>query len=93
MRWINNETAPTRAISVWDNVFKVVTYWESLSKSKHSKCKSYDVLVSAYKDKLTFFKNAAVILKCYLGVFQTDNPMVPFLSDVFEGMIQKIQKI
>ena len=81
-------------VAVVANVVKVVAYWESLCK----RANSYDVLVSAYKDrltitKLTFFKNVAVILKSYLVVFQTDNPLIPFLSDVLDGMIEKIINI
>lgn len=73
-RWIEGEAVATRAILVWD-VVKIVAYWESLCKSKQWKCKSYDVLVCTYKDKLMvakllFFKNVAVILKGYLVVFQ-----------------------
>ena len=43
--------------------------------------------------KLTFFKNASVIFKGYFVVFQTDNPMIPFLSDALEGMIRKIMNM
>lgn len=73
----------------------MVTYWESLCKSKRPKCKSYEVLVSHYKDKLmlakfTFLKKIANRLKGYLIPFQTDNPMVPFLSDTLEGMLRKL---
>ena len=81
-------------VAVVANVVKVVAYWESLCKIANS----YDLLVSAYQDKLTiakltFFKNVAVILKSCLVVFQTDNPLILFLSDVLDGMIQKIINI
>ena len=39
-----------------------------------------------------FFMNVAVILKGYLVFFQTNNPMIPFFSDLPEGMIRKIMK-
>ena len=55
-RCIEDETLATRAISVGDNVVKVKAYWESLCKSKCPKCKSYDVLVRGYKDKLMIAK-------------------------------------
>ena len=29
-RWIEDETVAARAISAWDNLVKVVAYWESL---------------------------------------------------------------
>ena len=97
-RWIEDEDVVARAIAVWDNVVKVMSYWESLSKSKRPKCKSYDVLAAAYKDKLmvakfTFFNNIAAALKCYLVAFQSDKPMVPFLSNVLEGMTRKIMNL
>ena len=60
-------------------------YSESLCKSKHPKNKSYETLVGHHLDKaipvkMQFFQDAASQLKGFLQLFQTNNPMVPFLE-------------
>ena len=40
-----------------------------------------------------FFKEIAAILNGFLRPFQTDNPMVPFLSDAYEELIRKLMKM
>ena len=59
----------------------VVRYWEGLCKSKRPCNKSYETLVTHYKDtlipaKLQFFAFVTSIFKPYLLVFQTDRPVV-----------------
>ena len=43
--------------------------------------------------KFTFFKNTANHLKGHLVPFQTDNPILPFLSDTLEGMMCKLMNV
>ena len=43
--------------------------------------------------RFTFFKYVASILKVYLVQFQTDNPMVPFLSNAIERIFRLLMKI
>ena len=40
-----------------------------------------------------FFKEIAAILNGFLRPFQTDNPIVPFLSDAYEELIRKLMKM
>ena len=62
-----------------------------------SKCpkdnKSYDNLVQYYLNHLIpvylhLFRDVAVILNIFLVKFQTDSPMVPFLSEEVAGILK-----
>ena len=46
-----------------------------------------DLLVPA---KLHFFRFLATILQPYLIMFQTDNPMVPFMFDQLSGILYRL---
>ena len=65
------------------------------SMSTCPKNKSYENLVKHCADlliqaKLHFFSFVAGILKSYLVTFQTDNPMVPFMFDVLENILNRL---
>ena len=98
-RWVENEDTAERAMLVWPYIILLINHFLSLSKSKQPKNnKSYDRLVKVFKDKLvalklSFFKEIAAILNGFLRPFQTDNPMVPFLSDAYEELIRKLMKM
>ena len=84
-RWIKDKEVAERALEVWASVVATVRYWESLCKPKKPKNNnSFDTLVIHYQDllmiaKLDFFAFMASILKPFLVLFQTDNPMSPFI--------------
>ena len=71
-------------------------YWLSLSVSKRPRYnKSYDTLVTHHKyplvvARLHFFRYIASILKALLVRFQTDRPMVPFLSEELDSIIRRL---
>ena len=85
-RWIEDESVASRAIEIWEIIVKVIKHCQVLSASERPKQnKSYETLVKHYLDrvmlaKFHFFKFVASIFKNYLTSFQTDNPMLPFLS-------------
>ena len=77
---------------------KVVKHWEGLCKSSRPKNKSYETLVKYYSNKLVpirlqFFQDIANQLHGYLEIFQTDRPMVPFLSDSPECLLRNLMKM
>ena len=80
------------------NFVKVIEYWESLCNSKRPKNSSYETLVLHYKDpsviaKFHFFSYVAGFFKSYLVSFQTDSPMVPFMSDEIEKLFRKLCRL
>ena len=101
-QWLKDKEVAERALEVWASVVATVRYWESLCKSKKPKNNnSFDTLVIHYQDllmiaKLDFFAFMASILKPFLVLFQTNNPMLPFmyyeLSKVSKRLIALMYK-
>ena len=95
--WAENEEVATKALLTWDNVCKVIQHYYSLPKSSQPQTNvSYDTLVrhkddSFMKVKFLIMKDIAAMLNTYLKLFQTDAPMVPFLSDVLEKLVRSSQ--
>ena len=71
--WAEDLTFTERLLSIWNDIKKLIKFWESLPKSKRPSCKSYNHLTNAVSDilmpaKLQFFlfhywNNAAVFNK------------------------------
>ena len=96
MRWIEDRPVAERALEVCGLCVKLIRRYESLSKSKRSKNKSYERLVSHYTDllvpvKLQFFVFVATIFEPYLSLFQTDAPMIPFIFTELENIYNKLR--
>ena len=95
-RWIEDKEFAERALEVWKSVVATIRYWESLCKSKKPKNnKSFATLVIHYQDllmtaKLHFFAFIAGILKPFLVLFQTDNPMLPFKYDELSKISKRL---
>lgn len=96
---MENKKASDRVISIWDDLSKTVHFWEKLVKSKRPNSNSYSNLKSAVFDdlmlaKLQFFSYVASKVEPYLKVYQTDNPMIPFmyfdLRAMFKGLLEMI---
>ena len=98
-RWIEDDSVAERAIELWPNIVKVIKYYQEQAPSYRPKNnKSYDTLVAHHTNqfieaRFTFFKYVASILKVYLVQFQTDNPMVPFLSNAIERIFRLLMKM
>ena len=65
--------------------------------SLHHKNKSYDLLVQSHTDclmfaKRQFFHDIAIILSEFSTKFQTDNPVMPFHSDLLESSLRRLIK-
>ena len=97
-RWVEDQAVAERGIVVWSNMVKIVKHWESLCKSKRPKNKSYETLVKHHHDKfvplrMQFFRFLAKKLKPFLLQFQSDKPLVPFLSDSLEDLLHSLMKV
>ena len=97
-RWGESKKSFDRLISIWDNVYKIVNYWEKLPKSKRPKSKSYSNLKSAVLDdftvaKLQCFSYIASKVEPYLKMYQTDNPMIPYMYFDLKTMLKDLLEI
>ncbi|WAR23449.1 LOW QUALITY PROTEIN: hypothetical protein MAR_037118 [Mya arenaria] len=91
-RWMENVPVVDRAIEVWGNIGQFV---KDVEKKKIAKptCKSFEIVSAALKDKLIrakfeFFRCVAMHLQAFLGNFQTEKPMVPFLYSELLSIIR-----
>lgn len=84
-RWLENVPVCQRALSVWSSV-EVYVQKVTTKELPTPSCKSYAVISEAvHKDKLIgakmeFFCSIASILQPFLINYQTDKPMVPFIT-------------
>ena len=97
-RWVADQAVAERLIDIWPNIKKVDASWQKLSKSKQPKSKSYNNLHNAVVDlftpaKLNFFSYIASFFQPFLALYQTDNPMVPFLFDDLMALVKKVMMI
>ena len=97
-RWIENASVAKRAQIIWPKIIEVVRFWKGLPKSKQpgkgkiGQNTSFDCLAKAVDDstiplKPRFFVEIAMSLNDFLVLFQTDNPMVPFLTESLDNVL------
>ena len=87
-----------RTIEIWENLQKTIKEFSSLPKSKRPQCKSYDTLLSYVSDplmkvKFQFFKDLASHMEVFIQKYQTDDPMMQFLSDDLEAILRWLMKM
>ena len=83
-RWVEDKSVTDRLIEVWPGMKKIVAFWSHLPKSKQPSSKSYGVVLSAVEDELFitelgFFSYLASFFLPFLTLYQTDQPMIPYL--------------
>ena len=97
-RWTENDIVAERGVTIWDDIVKLIKFTLGKTKSKQPKDnKSYDNLVKYHtnpliKVELHLFKDVAFILNRFLVTFQTDNPMVPFLSMEISSVLKSLMR-
>lgn len=97
-RWTENDVVAERGVSIWDDMVKLIKFTLAKVPSKQPKDnKSYQNLVKYHtspliKVELHLFKDVAFILNEFLVTFQTDNPMVPFLSIQISSMLKRLMR-
>lgn len=83
-RWLENIDVAKRAREILPNVKQ---YVEKVKKEKRiPKCKSFQLILHQLEDKLldaklTFFEAFACELQPFLTLFQSNEPMIPFLYE------------
>ena len=93
-RWVENESVSDRAIAIWNDYVKLIDFFTSKVPSKQPKSnKSYEVLKQHRNNSLiivylNLFRDVAARLNNFLVKFQTDAPMVPFLSDEISSILR-----
>ena len=97
-RRVEDKNVAVRGITVCPCMVEFIKYYQPLSQSKRPKDnKSYDLIVQSHTDclmfaKIQFFHDIANILSESLTNFLTDNPVIPFLSDLLESILRRFMK-
>ena len=94
-RWVEDQIVADRLLSIWDNVVKVIRFWEKKPKSKQPKCKLYINVQKACNDiftvaRLNFFSYVAGFFKPFLKSYQSNSPMIPYLYTDLSELVKKI---
>lgn len=95
-RWVEDKDVAERAIEIWPNIIKFVSHLDKKKKSEVPSCESYHTVADAvHKDPLVVAKLEVLItvaneIKPFLTLFQTENPMVPFLSTHLEKVLRDL---
>ena len=96
-RWLENVPVCERVLKIFHHI---ATYLNKVKSKELNKptCKSYEVVTSKMKDKLLvaqleFFRYIAMFLQPFLGNYQTDKPMTPFLMTDLSSIIRGLLKI
>ncbi|XP_057299676.1 uncharacterized protein LOC130630266 [Hydractinia symbiolongicarpus] len=97
-RWVEDKVVAERLIEIWENIVKIVKFWEGLPKSKRPASKSYGYVKDAAKDlltpaKLKFFSFLAGILQPFLVMYQTDKPMVPYMYQDLTKLLKNLMRL
>ena len=81
--------------SKWENVTKIVRFWEKLPKSKQPACKSFLHLQSTVIDQFSvanfqLFSFVVSLFGPFLTVYQTDWPVFPFMYEDLTDIVRKL---
>ena len=94
-RWLEDKKVAERALEIWPIITSYVT--ETLKKpvSQIPTASSFATVRSAVQNHLTiaklqFFVSAASIMKPYLQVFQSDAPVLPFVTSELHALLQTL---
>lgn len=95
-RWMENVPVCDRAILILPHIGTYTSKVQSKELEKPG-CKSYEVVTSKLKDKLIkakleFFRYIAMFIQPFLGNYQTDRPMTPFLMNDLSSIIKDLMK-
>lgn len=83
-----------RALEVWPHVVKFINAVKA-KKVTDPKSKSYETISSACSDplmpaKIAFFASVAKQITPFLTAFQTDKPMLPFMSTSLYTLLKSL---
>ena len=97
-RWIENEPVASRALDVWESfVLLIKDFLLKPASKRPQNNSSFDTLATSHKDplmpiKLNIFRDVAGQLNTFLTKFQSNAPLVPFLADNIESILQRFMK-
>ena len=91
-RWIEDKKVAERALQIWPHI---ITYICETEKVRVKFPPSFSTFRSAVQDKLItakleYFVSVAAVLKPYLEIFQSDSPLLPFITSGIQVMLETL---
>ena len=91
-RWLENKRVAERAVEMWPSLTTCITEILKKPKSQVPTSSSFSTVKSAVLNKLTtakleFFMSIAAAMRPYLQTFQSDGPLVPFITSELETLL------
>ena len=96
-RWLENVPVVVRAQEIWDKVIMYVQKVQTGKKYATPTSKSFKIIRDAVQDplmpaKMAAFESVAKQLQPFLTIFQSDNPLLPFMASTLQKMIAGLMK-
>ena len=96
--WVEDILVAERFLTIWNDIMRLVKYWEALPKAKRPSSKSYmNVKIAVANDlipaKLKLFCFIIEIVKPFLIKYQTDKPLVPYLYHDIVRIIRRLMQL
>ena len=94
-RWLEDKRVAERAVEMWPNLTTYITEILNKPKSQVPTSSSFSTVKSAVLNKLTtakleFIMSIAAAMRPYLQTFQSDGPLLPFITSELETLLQTL---
>ena len=91
-RWLEDKRVAERAVEMWPSLTTYITFFLKKPKSQVPTSSSFSTVKSAVLNKLTtakleFFMSIAAAMRPYLQTFQSDGPLLPFITSKLETLL------
>ena len=94
-RWLEDKRVAERAVEMWLSLTTYITEILKKLKSQVPTSSSFSTVKSAVLNKLTtakleFFMSIAAAMRPYLQTFQSDGPLLPFITSELETLLRTL---
>lgn len=94
-RWLEDRQVAERALEIWPHLTAYITETLKKRRSQIPTTSTFNTVKSAVHDplvtaKLAFFASTAGIMHPYLKVFQTDAPLLPFVTSELQSLLETL---
>ena len=94
-RWLENKQVAERALEIWPHITTYIRETLKKPKSQVPTSNTFKTVNSAVQDplpraKLAFFASTAGLMQPYLQVFQSDAPLLPFVTSDLQGLLETL---
>ena len=94
-RWLENKQVAERALEIWPHITTYIRETLKKPKSQVPTSNTFKTVNSAIQDpilraKLAFFASTAGLMQPYLQVFQSDAPLLPFVTSDLQGLLETL---